>query len=185
VLTLQGPDFQCVLESGQVLASPGGESTRTRWEKNWIPVEDEGGPCFVYKWGPIQIGRLAPNGELSIHKEYNVPWFVMNKVCGSSPFIRDTLTEHPRLRDQYIGVVHYGNNRGAVREYVHLLIWLDIPTLKPLAISQPFTFTGQCIEYCLSVRTTRDQTYEFIVSIFDRNPVYMEVLPCRFIPSFL
>jgi hypothetical protein len=178
---------QCVMEEGQVLASPGGESTRTRWEKNWIPIEgvlpENRGIHFIYKWAPLQIGRPSVSGELIIHTQYRGPFFVLQSVCGSSPFIRDTLSPNPLLRDQYVGVVHYCNHQDTVRTYIHLLVWLDICTLQPLAISQPFTFMGQSIEYCLSIRVAPGQTYECMISVYDRNPLIVHISPSRFVPT--
>ena len=164
------PESPCVMTHGRVLASPGGNATKQRWEKNWIPVDHPCSniPSFIYKWGPLQIGLPDENGELRIHTEYESGLARMNRACGSSPFVRD------RVNNQYVGVVHYYDN-SVGRKYCHFLLWLDMDTLSPCAISAPFTFMGKAVEYCLSVHMSSASTFTFIASVFDRDPVIITV----------
>ena len=134
-------------------------------EKNWIPITYEGQEAFIYRWSPMEIGKIVdkPDGSkhLQIIKSHDIqePWF--HKVRGSTTF---TKTEEGLL-----GVVHF-SDEGSPRHYYHVVILLDAVTLKPIRYSKPFYFQKIGVEFCIGF-TVMEGDYVFWLSRMDRDPL--------------
>jgi len=138
-------------------------------EKNWIPVVGEGEEQYIYKWSPLEIGRVErETGKLEIIRSYpvNAPYF--DKVRGSTIF-----TE---VADGYLGVVHFSEDHNP-RHYYHMLVLLEKGTLRPLKYSNCFCFKGLGVEFCIgfaildALDGERDTEYVFWTSQMDRDPM--------------
>lgn len=148
-------------------------------EKNWIPitgygkidagVESESDPLgvvdeelFIYKWSPMEIGKINDKNQLEIVRTYNTisPWF--NRVRGSTIF-----TESKTNPNTLIGIVHF-SEEGAPRHYYHMLVSLEKGTLKPLKYSTPFYFENIGVEFCIGMAERMDE-YIFWISRMDRD----------------
>jgi hypothetical protein len=134
-------------------------------EKNWVPVTYEGQEAFIYKWSPMEIGKIVDKldgtKQLQIIKTHDIqePWF--HKVRGSTTF---TKTEEGLL-----GVVHF-SDEGSPRHYYHIIILLDAMTLNPIRYSKPFYFQKIGVEFCIGF-TVMEGDYVFWLSRMDRDPL--------------
>jgi hypothetical protein len=142
-------------------------------EKNWIPITYEGEEAFIYRWSPMEIGKIVdkPDGSkhLQIIKSHDIqePWF--HKVRGSTTF---TKTEEGLL-----GVVHF-SDEGSPRHYYHVVILLDPVTLKPIRYSKPFYFQKIGVEFCIGF-TVIEGDYVFWLSRMDRDPLMVRGTFCE------
>ena len=142
-------------------------------EKNWTPivsgVENE---FFIYKWYPMEIGRLI-GSKLQIEIIHNIVSPFFKKIRGSSPFIV--------WGEFLLGVVHFSEKEFLERNYFHALVMLDKITMKPLKYSDPFYFNNQPgIEFCIGF-TIVDLKYQFWISQSDQNPLLLSI-PLEYIP---
>ena len=78
----------------QVLIPPDPNS----WcEKNWIPVVFSDEERFIYKWSPMEIGRVDPTtNQLQIIQRHETKHWLFSKLRGSTTFV-DAPTEILRL----------------------------------------------------------------------------------------
>jgi hypothetical protein len=132
-------------------------------EKNWIPISFLGEDLFIYKWSPMEIGRINPNtGSLEIVMAHivNAPYF--NKVRGSTTF-----TER---EDGLLGVVHFSEDHNP-RHYYHILVLLEKNSLKPLKYSNCFCFKSLGVEFCIGFTDELVDEYVFWTSQMDREPM--------------
>jgi len=139
----------------------------TKCEKNWIPITRMGEELFIYKWYPMEIGRLnSDRTQLEIVTTYpiNAPDF--HRVRGSTIFIDHNDTE-------LIGVVHFSENT-TPRQYYHMMVILDKNTLKPLKYSGAFHFMHIGIEFCTGFMIDGDD-YVFWISKWDREPAMIRI----------
>ena len=142
-------------------------------EKNWIPITYEGQEAFIYRWSPMEIGKIVnrPDGtkQLQIIKSHDIqePWF--HKVRGSTTF---TKTDEGLL-----GVVHF-SDEGSPRHYYHVVILLDPVTLKPIRYSKPFYFQKIGVEFCIGF-TVIEGEYVFWLSRMDRDPLMIRGTFCE------
>lgn len=146
--------------NGVVLEPP----TDTYCEKNWIPIVKGEELYFVYSWSPIKIGMLDSSNKLKIVKEIDVP-AIFGNLKGSTTFV-----QHDGL---LIGVVHY-SIECEPRKYYHRMLKLNSDTFEPIAISSPFIFEKEGIEYSIGF-TIIEETCHFWYSRHDCNPIYLEV----------
>jgi hypothetical protein len=144
-------------------------------EKNWIPIVKNGEELFIYKWFPMQIGRVD-NDTLVIFQTYNIASSIFKSARGSSIFV-----EH---KDAYIVVLHF-SRESTPRHYYHFLVMLDKETLRPVKYSRVFYFEKIGIEFCIGFNINNcdngDCVYQFWVSNFDRDPCLVTV-PIKSIP---
>ena len=135
-------------------------------EKNWIPLVKNGEEYFIYKWFPMEIGKI--NGEtnvLEIVKKYEIksPWF--HKIRGSTTFVEK--------EEGLVGVVHFSEET-APRRYYHMLVVLSKDTFEPVKYSELFYFQHLGIEFCIGF-TIEKNDYLFWISRMDREPVLVRV----------
>ncbi len=142
-------------------------------EKNWIPIvprkaDSEQGLDdlrFIYKWNPMEIGKLTRESEDGFHLEIvesfkiQNPWF--DRIRGSTTFL-DT-------EQGFIGLVHFSEER-CPREYYHMFLLLDRETLRPIKYSQPFYFLKRSVEFCIGLAKIGSD-YVCWVSRMDRDTV--------------
>lgn len=156
-------DSMC-LEEPRLIEPP----TDTWCEKNWVPLvrtlDDVQEEWFVYKWCPLEIGRIVDN-KLIIEMSYPVVSPMFHQFRGSSTFVE--------WGDFLIGVVHFSEKDGP-RHYYHTLVMLDKQTFKPLKYSQNFCFEKVGIEFCIGF-TIKDEKYHFWISRFDRDPLLVSL----------
>jgi hypothetical protein len=145
-------------------------------EKNWIPLLQNGREYFIYKWFPLEIGRMNTENELKIEIRHEIksPWF--HKVRGSSIFIENG--EH------LVGLVHFSEET-TPRRYYHMLVSLEKDTFKPLKYSEIFHFQHLGIEFCIGF-TIQNGEYVFWISQMDREPlmISMDVNKIKLIYNF-
>ena len=56
------------------------------------------------------------------------------------------------------------------RHYLHVLVSLDVATLRPLAASRPFLFRHLGVEYCLGAQSwSCSDEIQFFTSVWDRE----------------
>jgi len=134
-------------------------------EKNWIPLIKNEKEYFIYKWSPLEIGRLNTENELEIEIRHDIisPWF--HKVRGSTIFIDNG--------EQFVGLVHFSEET-TPRRYYHILVSLDKDTLKPLKYSEIFCFQHLGIEFCIGFMIQNDE-YVFWISQMDREPLMISI----------
>ena len=145
-------------------------------EKNWTPiiqnVLEKEKEFFIYRWYPMEIGRLVES-KLQIEIRYDILSPFFRKIRGSSPFIV--------WGEFLLGVVHFSENEGLERHYFHALIMLDAITMKPIKYSKPFYFGNHPgIEFCIGF-TIIDLKYHFWISHIDRDPILLSI-PLKHIP---
>jgi hypothetical protein len=132
-------------------------------EKNWIPIQFDGEDLFIYKWSPLEIGRInASTGSLEIVMSHiiNAPYF--NKVRGSTTFME--------MEDGLLGVVHFSEDHNP-RHYYHMLVLLDKESLRPLKYSNCFCFKKLGVEFCIGFTHELADEYVFWTSHMDRDPM--------------
>lgn len=146
-------------------------------EKNWIPVVSGGEELFIYKWWPIEIGKIDHvTKRLEIVKRYEIAAPNFRKVRGSTVFVEDG-------EGGLVGLVHF-SEEGSPRQYFHMLVSLDAITLKPMKYSDVFHFQHLGIEFCTGIRMYKETLggdrcgggkYMFWISKWDREPVMVTV----------
>lgn len=123
-----------------------------RWEKNWMPVLAEKKLRFIYSYDPFVL--VEPNldsGEYTTILTY-LPKLDFKHFRGSAAPIE--------FEDGYLMMVHDCLQQRGVRYYTHRFLYLE-KNLAITKISLPFTFTGERVEFCLSM--TRDHTGKNLV----------------------
>jgi len=149
-------ESQCITD-GTIIEPP----EDTYCEKNWIPISTQSDLLFIYKWHPMQIGKVV-NGKLEIIEEFEVDSLIFRRIRGSTPFIE---TERGLL-----GVVHYSENH-TPRHYYHMFVLLDKTTFELLEYSNTFCFEKLGIEFCIGFTIHPEtQDYIFWISRHDRDP---------------
>ena len=136
----------------------------TSWcEKNWIPLVDgtTGEEWFIYKWRPMELGRVNASGSLQIERTWPIADGLFSKVRGSTTFV-------PWIdRDYVVGLVHFSEEHSP-RHYYHMLVLLDAKTWRPVKYTNTFFFEHLAIEFCIGM-CVRDGQYWFWISQFDRD----------------
>ena len=142
-------------------------------EKNWAPIPLGNEDGFVYKWFPLQIGRIVedPNAkpfplgkfELVVSKPMDERFRHMKGSTAFSQYGDSGL----------IGVVHFSEERSP-RQYFHRVVVLDKHTFDVLACSPVFCFQKACVEFCIGFRE-KNNGWGFWISQMDRDPLYLEV----------
>ena len=156
-----------VINNGTIIESPNPDS----WcEKNWIPLvvnnsefvgevesqtelrretleslmkefEGEEEELFIYKWFPLQIGKINyDTGELNIIYVHPNKLPIFNKIKGSTIF--------HKTPEGLLGVVHFCEDHD-IRHYFHMLVLLDMETYSIKKYSETFYFEKLGVEYCI------------------------------------
>jgi hypothetical protein len=135
----------------------------SRCEKNWIPITVGGEDMFIYKWSPLEVGRINTiTGSLEIVTTHIVSAPYFDKVRGSTTF-----TER---EDGLLGVVHFSEEH-IPRHYYHMLVLLEKESLRPLKYSNCFCFKGLGVEFCIGFTDELPNEYVFWTSQMDRDPM--------------
>lgn len=125
-------------------------------EKNWIPIS--GTNAIVYSWNPLRIGHLE-GSTLVMDTEISTPTLFKHLRGSAVPV---------RMGSDLWFLVHYVEY-SSPRKYFHCIVSLDGTTYTPKAISLPFVFRKEGIEYCLSMTQSKNDL-EFVFSSWDDNP---------------
>jgi len=173
--------------------------TDTYCEKNWIPIfsksqynnisseipetgsqDDklEKEVYYIYKWFPMQIGRMRETESETSNKKYHLEIeithptspMVFGKIRGSSGFFIDKVEGVEGL----LGIVHYSEDIDGSRHYFHRLVLLDCNNFKPLKYTDLFYFQKVGVEFCIGFTKSENQ-YLFWISQRDRDPMMIEI----------
>ena len=122
-------------------------------EKNWVMFENnEKELKYVYKWYPIEIGRIEDSK------------FIQEKVVESPHSFRQVRGStngcvDPNDNTHIWFVVHFAEimqNSHLHGEYYHLFVVLDSSTYKIIKYSRPIKFKSSTIEFCLGLIVDKD-----------------------------
>jgi hypothetical protein len=150
-----------ICKNGKIIDPP----TDTHCEKNWIPIQNENlDVSFIYKWHPMQIGKIVDGCRLDIYNTFDTSTIVFGKIRGSSCFIEDTIEGVNGL----VGVVHFSEELYP-RQYFHRLVLLEKNSFKPLKYTDPFYFNHLGVEFCIGFMK-KEMDYVFWISNMDRDP---------------
>ena len=131
-------------------------------EKNWLMVSqaDHTDPTVIYNWHPFQTLAVDPSSNtLKPLNTYQMPPYFQKLRGSANPVL---------YNGKYLCLTHVVKY-GSPRKYYHHLVLLHQETLKPEAISIPFYFETNGIEYCLGFDIQGD-TLLLAFSSFDANP---------------
>ena len=107
-------------------------------EKNWSFVNYNDNLCIVYKWFPLQIGKIDyTTNELNIIETKKIP-YNFKHVRGSTPGYTKN--------DEIWFVVHKAHEK----EYLHFFVIFDLQ-MNLLRYSKCFKFENYKIEFCISL----------------------------------
>jgi hypothetical protein len=144
-------------------------------EKNWIPITRENSETeeteewFIYKWFPMEIGRIDPfTNQLNIEIRHVISAPEFHRVRGSTCFVDNG--------EWLIGLVHFSEET-TPRQYYHILVALERYTFKPRFYSEIFHFQHIGIEFCIGM-AIHQEDYLFWVSKMDREPAMLR-MPMR------
>jgi len=135
----------------------------TNCEKNWVPIVLNKELFFIYKWYPMEIGKLV-DGKLKIVTRHNTG-FVFQGIKGSTIFLEEKEGEK-------IGIVHF-SEEGMPRKYYHQIVWLN-GSLQPVKISEPFYFFLEGIEFCIGFTLIDARTMRCWISRHDCDTSWIE-----------
>jgi hypothetical protein len=135
-------------------------------EKNWLFISSaDEQPTVIYNWYPFQTLTVDPSSTtLTPLNTYQTPPYFQKLRGSANPVL---------FNDKYICLTHVVKH-GTPRKYYHHLVILAKDTLKPEALSVPFYFATQGIEYCLGFDLQGD-TLSFAFSSFDANPKLLTI----------
>jgi predicted GH43/DUF377 family glycosyl hydrolase/glycosyltransferase involved in cell wall biosynthesis len=131
LLRFEGPDIATVTP----LLGPHPE----RHEKNWMPFVLGQDLLLLYRCGPtIVLGCDPASGVVNVRAEADSPELA-DEFRGGSQGVA--------VEGGVLFVVHEVDRSGAILRYLHRFVLLD-PALALSAISPPFTFTSDRVEFC-------------------------------------
>lgn len=139
----------------------------SKQEKNWTPFVRNDQEWFIYKWCPMELGKIVvqSNGmsQLVILERIetsHIPWF--SQFRGSTPL--------HACEKGWVCVVHF-SEEGHPRKYYHCLVWLDKMSMKPIQYSDPFYFKNRSVEFCIGMKVQDEATDQFVfwISQMDRE----------------
>lgn len=111
-------------------------------EKNWVFVRYRGENRMIYKWNPLQIGRVNPDtNQLDIVETREKMPKIFNHSRGSTPGVY--------FNNEYWFILHLVSYE-TPRHYYHFIAVFDAD-LNFLRHTAPFKFEGEAIEYCLGI----------------------------------
>jgi predicted GH43/DUF377 family glycosyl hydrolase len=119
-----------------------------RHEKNWMPFVLDDELLIVYRCGPTMVLRCEPGtGELELLAEHDAPVLADDFRGGSQGVAVD---------GGHLFVVHEVDRSGAALRYLHRFLMLD-DGLALSAVSPPFTFTSDRVEFCAGMARRDDE----------------------------
>ena len=126
-------------------------------EKNWVLFHNNKELLCIYEWYPLTIGKIQNNvfDNLQIHEMSSF----FKRISGSSNGVI--------IGDEIWFVCHF-ISYGKPRHYYHIIVKLDLNSLKFISNSIPFTFEGNPIEYCCGLKLHNDLLY-MTYSVKDNN----------------
>jgi hypothetical protein len=127
--------------------------TNNPCEKNWLPIENTN--KLIYGWYPYTI---IDNQGNPLHVIQTPPLFKLFR--GSAPPVV--------FKDNTLVLVHFVEY-SKPRKYYHCFVKLSNDYNKIIAVSLPFFFRENAIEYCVSVIVKNDNLACF-VSLNDSDP---------------
>ena len=148
--------------------------TETWCEKNWAPIPlAGGGDGFIYKWLPLEIGKVCSGGKLEIvvRKEMDSRFRHMKGSTAFTIFGED--------KKCLVGVVHFSEEMHP-RQYYHRVVVLDAETFDVVKCSDIFCFQKASVEFCIGCRVIGcGERMGFWISRMDRDPMYLETEMCK------
>lgn len=143
-------------------------------EKNWAPIPlPDGSDGFVYKWFPLEIGKIVEKGECEPYNVGRLEIVVQKEMDsrfknmkGSTPFMAYG-------ENHLIGVVHFSEEMRP-RQYYHRVVVLDKTRFDVVKCSDIFCFEKASVEFCVGCRV-RGSRMGFWISKMDRDPMYIEM----------
>lgn len=136
-------------ENIKVLKSPKNNSC----EKNWLPIDNTN--TFIYGWYPYTI----IDNDSNILKVIETPP-LFNLFRGSAPPLV--------FKDELLVLVHFVEY-SKPRKYYHCFVKLSLDYNELIAVSLPFFFRENAIEYCISVIEKNDRLACF-TTLNDSDP---------------
>jgi hypothetical protein len=174
-------------------------------EKNWIPllllpqndVNGEPQEHFIYKWSPLEIGRLVPREatvdnptnetQLQIVRRFAVHTWMFSRLRGSTVFVdlpptflpaalrNETVASSDTSPEYVVGLTHFSEEHSP-RHYYHVMVVLEKRSGRPVRHSPVFYFDVLGIEFCIGLRVDEEAgQYLFWISRFDRDPLCVAV----------
>jgi len=122
-------------------------------EKNWLPIKDTN--TFIYGWHPYTI----IDNDSNILKVIETPPLFKLFRGSASPII---------FKDELLVLVHFVEY-SKPRKYYHCFVKLSMDYNKLIAVSLPFFFRENAIEYCVSV-IEKNNNLACFVSFNDCDP---------------
>jgi hypothetical protein len=154
-------DFRNISYTDSIVMLP---PVHTICEKNWIAISNGNDIDIIYKWYPLQIGRIGSDNVLKIINTQDTPYYFHN-VRGSSPIIE---------YDNKLWCVTHSVIYSTPRKYLHNIVILEKSSYKLLKYSLPFCFTNVRIEYCLGF-IEMNGNFVFTFSVHDADPHILSV----------
>lgn len=138
-------------------------------EKNWAPIPLADADGFVYRWSPLEIGKIVPDENNLGRLEICIRKPMDERFCGmkgSTGFVSYGESE-------LIGVIHFSEEKWP-RQYFHRVITLHKDTFELVQCSEIFCFKKACVEFCIGFRALENR-FGFWISQMDRDPLYLEI----------
>jgi hypothetical protein len=116
-------------------------------EKNWSFVNYKNDLCIIYKWFPLQIGKInyIKNTMNIINIKYNIPEHFKDARGSTSGFI---------YNDEIWFVLHktqsYKNNKNTYLNNQHFFAIFDL-NMNLIRYSELFTFNNCKVEFCIGL----------------------------------
>ena len=148
-------------------------------EKNWSFVNYKNELCIIYKWFPLQIGKINyDNNKLNIIKIiYDIPIY-FKEARGSTPgFIKDNEIWFVLHKAQY-----YDDNNNRFYNYQHFFAVFDLD-MNLIRYSELFKFGGCKVEFCVGLIIKENQlllSYSILdtqsmISVYDMDYINNEM----------
>lgn len=139
-------------------------------EKNWAPIPFAGGDGFIYKWFPLEIGKVVVDESTGHGKLHIMVRKEMDKrfknIKGSTSFVKYG-------DNGWIGVVHFSEEQ-CPRQYYHRVVVFESETFEVVKCSDIFCFQKASVEFCIGCRVLGNSRMGFWISRMDRDPLYIE-----------
>ena len=122
------------------------KKTQTSCEKNWVYVNYQNSTHIIYKWSPLQIGKLDESFNLQLVATKETPKIFelcRGSTCGC-------------LYKSNIWFIQHIVSYESPRHYYHIISVFDT-SMELLRYSAPFKFEGECIEYCIGLIVEDDR----------------------------
>jgi len=151
------------------------ESRQNKIEKNWVLFQTKDETLkSVYNWFPLVIGNIENNKFIKTHEENKLPDF-FRYIRGST---------NGQIIDNELWFICHLVSYENRRFYYHIIVVLDLETLKLKKYSSIFTFEKQPVEYTLGfVEIENDLLIGY--SILDKETKYMSISKDWFKSQFI